>query len=69
MQRTSFNGKKNSQPRDINLGLPQGSVLGPLMFIIYMNDFGSAIAEWQYNLFADDTLLYVSGNSVQECLE
>jgi hypothetical protein len=32
-----------------------------------MNDIGSAIKECQY--FADDTLLSVSGNSVQECLE
>jgi hypothetical protein len=54
MQRTSFNGKY-SQARNINLGLPQGSVLGPLMFIIYMNDIGSAIKECQYYLFADDT--------------
>jgi hypothetical protein len=34
-----------------------------------MNDIGSAIKEWQYYLFADDTLLSASGNSVQECLE
>jgi hypothetical protein len=68
MQCTSFNGKY-SQTRGINLGVPQGSRLGPLMFIISMNDIGSAIKEWQYYLFADDTLLSVSGNSVQECLE
>jgi hypothetical protein len=68
MQRTSFNGKY-SQPRGINLGVPQGSVLGPLKFIIYMNHIGSADKECQYYLFADDTLLSVSGNSFQECLE
>jgi hypothetical protein len=67
MQRTSFNGKY-SQPRGINLGVPQGSVLGLMMFIIYMNDIGSAIKQCQYYLFADDTLLSVSGNSVKKCL-
>jgi hypothetical protein len=39
------------------------------MFIIYMNDIGSAIIECDDYLFADDTLLSVSGTSVQECME
>jgi hypothetical protein len=39
------------------------------MFIIYMNDIGSAINECENYLFADDTLLAVSGTSVQECIE
>jgi hypothetical protein len=39
------------------------------MFIIYMNDIGSAIKGCEYYLFADDTLLSVSGTSVQECME
>jgi hypothetical protein len=67
MQRTCFN-EKHSQLRSINLGVPQGSVLGPLMFIIYMNDIGSAIKECESYMFADNTLLSVSGTSVQECM-
>jgi hypothetical protein len=63
-----FNGKY-SQPRSINLGVPQSKCVGPLIFLIYMNDIGSAIKEYQYNLFADDTLLSASGNSVQEWSE
>jgi hypothetical protein len=34
-----------------------------------MNDIGSAIKECEYCLFADNTLLSVSGTSVQECME
>jgi hypothetical protein len=63
MQRMCFNGKY-PQLRSINLSVPQGSVLGPLMFIIYMNKIASAIKECEYYLFADDTLLSVSGTTV-----
>jgi ribonucleases P/MRP protein subunit RPP40 len=56
MQRTCFNGK-HSQLRSINLDVPQGSLLGPLMFIIYMNDIGSTIKKCKYYMFADVTLL------------
>jgi hypothetical protein len=68
MQSTCFNGK-HSQLSSINLGVSQGIVFGPLMFVIYMNDIGSTIKECEYYLFADDTLLSVSGTSVQECME
>jgi hypothetical protein len=68
IQRTCFN-RKYSQLRSINLGVPRCSVLGPLMFIIYMNDIGSAIKECENYLFADDTLLSVSKTRVQECMK
>jgi retron-type reverse transcriptase len=67
-QCVSFNGEI-SQLRKIDLGVPQGSVLGPLMFILYINDVGSAIEECQFYRFADDTLLSISGNNVEECIE
>lgn len=53
-----YNGFTSS-PKSVPLGVPQGSVLGPLLFIIYINDMKKAIKYCDVNLFADDTVLFI----------
>ena len=66
-QQTSINGTL-SQPREINYGVPQGSVLGPIFFLLFINDMEKVIKHSQICLFADDTVLYNS-NINKETME
>ena len=64
-QVTKFDNVK-SNVDDIIYGVPQGSVLGPLLFLLYINDIIHCTEKSEFVIFADDTNLFVAANSKLE---
>ena len=57
-----------SELRPITCGVPQGSVLDPLLFIIYTNDLPNSMKHSKCILFADDTTVYHSSTNLNELI-
>ena len=64
-QRVVISGEFSSW-QDIKAGVPQGSVLGPLLFLLYINDISNAVTHCQIRLFADDTCLFLEVDNREE---
>lgn len=64
MQRTKVN-EVISTEITTRLGVPQGTVLGVFLFLIYINDIGRVVKNGKLLMFADDALLYVESDDVQ----
>ena len=65
LQKTLANGQL-SEGEPVRCGVPQESVLGPMFFILYVNDMLNSVVHAKVQLYADDTVIYCSGNSTEE---
>ena len=67
-QYVMFNGKRSTE-KTVNIGVPQGSILGPLLFLIYINDLNQALLSGDLSLFADDANYYKCGSDYNQLIE
>ena len=67
LENGSYNEKK-SDIRNVICGVPQGSILRPLLFLIYIRDFVSFSGKLYYVLFADDTNVFSLGNNLRRLI-
>lgn len=67
LQCTCIHGSSSSF-KNVLRGVPQGSVLGPLLFLIFINDMGNSIPGIELTLFADDTTATINGDDVSTLL-
>ena len=68
--RTQFGniGNSRSSTKETSSGVPQGSVLGPILFIIFFNDLPNC-CRLRALIFADDTTLLASGESLDDLID
>ena len=64
----SLNGQQ-SKARDATCGIPQGSCLGPLLFIIYLNDLEKCLKFSRASIYADDTSITIASDDVAKLVE
>ena len=62
---TVLGATSNTLP--VTSGVPQGSILGPLLFVLYVNDLPDAVTSSQVAMFADDTKLFTTVKREDDC--
>ena len=64
-QQYCFVNNRVSALASMKAGIPQGSSLGPLLFLIYINDLPCALEKSEPDIYADDTGVFVSGRDTR----
>ena len=60
------NGVLSSNINHITHGIPQGSILGPLLFLVYINDFRLCLKNSKPTMFADDTSIFIKDKNIHK---
>ena len=63
-----MNGEQ-SETKEVYFGAPQGSLLGPRLFSILVNDLPESITKGNLHMYAGDTTVYVTGQHVEEVID
>ena len=66
-QATKF-GEEISSNLNTKYGVPQGTALGPNLFILYVNDIIKYVNKCNIQMFADDTMIYIVGDNVNDII-
>ena len=66
-QKVKFNSYL-SDALETKYGVPQGTVIGPILFLLYVNDITMCVKECRVNIFADDTMIYITGKNIAEMI-